>query len=256
MAEIIDAHLHCSLHGTDKEMRLRQLKMEMDKFGIKKAILYFIDDNDFDEKNYAHNLDKHIIPGMMLHPNDNSADAKLKELKRHNIRLIKLLPYEQKLLYQDYDTVCKFTKMVQEHGMALTICAAYGSKYIYATNGVELAERVLRNGFEGPLIIAHGGMVRVLDVLALMQEYQNLYIDISFTIPFWWESHVIQDLYFVMKHLNYKRIFWGSDYPNYSLEEALSKFYLFCKKYNISAADQAQLLSGNFNSFYQKYWEN
>ncbi len=255
MTEIIDAHLHFSLHGTDKQRELAELQSKMKQFGIKKAVLYLIDENDFNDKNYALNFGTYFIPGMMLYPNDCEPDAKLEELKRHNVRLIKLLPYEQKLLYQDYDNICKFTKKIEKHKMGLTICAAYGSKYIYTTNGVDLAERVLRDGFQGPLIIAHGGMVRVLDVFALMQEYQNLYIDISFTIPFWWESHVIQDLYFVMKHMNYERIFWGSDYPNHSLNESLSKFDLFCKKFEISAPDKAKILSENFNTFYQKYLE-
>ena len=139
--------------------------------------------------------------------------------------------------------------------MALTICGAYGSKDIYATNGVDLAERILHEGFQNPLIIAHAGMVRILDAFSLMREYQNLYVDISFTIPFWWGSHVIQDLYFVAQNMNFERIFWGSDYTNHSFEEALAKFDLFCKKYQISDENRKKMLEENFSRFYQEYLE-
>ena len=255
MKGIRDAHLHCSLKGNHKQEQIKQLEDEMSRYHIQKGVLYLIDENDFTEKNYALDWGNHIIPGIMLDPNDNRADVKLEELIRCHFRLVKLLPYEQKLLYKDYAAVCRYTQKLQEYGMALTICGAYGSEYIYATNGVDLAERILREGFQNPLIIAHGGMVRILDVFSLMQEYQNLYMDLSFTIPFWWGSHVIQDLYFVMAKLNYERIFWGSDYPNHSFEEGLSKFDLFCETYQISNKNKQKILAENFNCFCRNYWE-
>ena len=105
MERITDAHLHCELRGMDKQEQMEQLKDEMSRFGIGKAVLYLINENDFEEKNYALDWGEKIIPAVMLDPRDSEADTKLKELKRHNIRLIKLLPYEQKLFYEDFDDI-------------------------------------------------------------------------------------------------------------------------------------------------------
>lgn len=253
MRPIMDAHLHCEFNGMDNYSQLEKLKCEMKQFGIEKAILYMINERDYEEQTYALNWGTEIIPAMMLEPRDESIDAKMEVLRKEKIRLLKLLPYEQQILYQDFDVVSTYAKKIQDQGMALTICGAYGSKYIYSTNGVELAERVLRDGFKNPLILAHGGMTRILDAFSLMQEYPNLYIDISFVIPFWWDSHVIQDLYFVMKNMNYDRIFWGSDYPNHSFEQALSMFDKFCEKYQINDTNKNKVLYENFRKFYQGY---
>ena len=121
MKEIIDAHLHCSLQGNDKQEQIKQLKSEMKRYHIEKGVLYFIDENDFAEQNYALAWGKNIIPGIMLDPHDGRIEEKLEELKRRQVRLVKLLPYEQKLLYEDYEAVCKFAQKIQEHGRALPV---------------------------------------------------------------------------------------------------------------------------------------
>lgn len=241
--------MHCHFGTSDKEEKLDKLKLEMSINGIEKGILYLIDDNDFKEGNYRMNFGKNIIPAIALNPKEKNVVSQLDEVARSGIKIIKFLPYEQQILYRDFDLVCEYTKRVQEHGMILTICGSYGSKDVYNTNGVELAARVLQSGFTNPLIIAHGGMVRQLDTHSLMCEYNNLYFDISFTIKNWWGSHVIEDLHFVMEKCNYEKVFFGSDYPYHTFEDAIQYFEKFCEKYQISNTNKEKILRGNFENF-------
>lgn len=250
---MIDSHLHCNFIDGQKELQLQQLKLELKKWNITKAVLYLIDERDYSEKNYLLDFGKSIIPAVMLDPRDADVDEKLSEIANQGIKMVKLLPYEQKLYYKDFDSVCEYALKLQKYGMILTVCGSYGSKDIYHTNGVELAAHILNRGFTNPLIIAHGGMVRQLDVDTLMCEFENLYIDISFTIPYWWGSHVIDDLHFVLKHYNYDRAFWGSDYPYYSFEEEIRYFDLFCEKYQINKKNKEKIQLGNFEKFYEEY---
>lgn len=248
-----DSHLHCEFTKEKKEGQLKLLKNKMLEYNIDKAILYLISKSDYEEQNYRLEFGDEIIPAMMLDPKDVLADHKLKILKENGIKIIKFLPYEQQILYEDYGKVCEFALKAQEHGMILTVCGAYGSRDVYRTNGVELAAQILDAGFRNPLIIAHGGMVRLLDTHSLMCEYPNLYFDISFTIPYWWGSHIIEDLNFVIQKAKFERVLWGSDYPNHSFDEALYYLDLFCKKFQISKHDKEKLLSDNFVKFYEEY---
>ncbi len=250
---MVDAHMHCHFHSGDKEEALNQLKEKMQKNGIEKGILYLIDDKDYKDGNYRMDFGTTIIPAIALDPREETIEEQLDEVLKKGIKIIKILPYEQQILYDSFDIVCEYVKKIQARGMILTICGSYGSKDVYNTNGVELAAKVLQSGFTNPLIIAHGGMVRQLDTHSLMCEYDNLYFDISFTIQYWWGSHVIDDLKFVMEKCNYDKVFFGSDYPYHSFEDEIRYFNRFCEKYQISKQNREKILRGNFEKFYQEY---
>lgn len=250
---MIDVHVHCHFTKGRQSTQLTELKKAMQKHDISRGILYLIDERDYTDQNFALDFGDRLIPAIALDPRDPHIDEKLEDVRRHGVKIIKLLPYEQQIFHEDFDAVCDYAGKVQAQGMLLTICGAYGSRDVYRTNGVELAAEVLKAGFENPLIVAHGGMVRQLDTHSLMCEYPNLYMDISFTIPYWWGSHVIEDLHFVMEKSNYERIFWGSDYPYHSFEEELEYFDRFCRQYRIGSQDREKLLSGNFEKFYDTY---
>lgn len=250
---MIDTHLHCHFTKGRQNSEITELKKAMEERGISKGILYLIEEADYTERNFALDFGACLIPAIALDPRDPRIDEKLEDVRRHGVKIIKLLPYRQQIFCEAFDVVCDYAKKVQELGMVLTICGSYGSKDVYRTNGVELAARILNAGFENPLILAHGGMVRQLDTHSLMCEYPNLYMDISFTIPYWWGSHVIQDLHFVMEKNQYERIFWGSDYPYHSFEEELEYFDRFCAAYGVSAQNREKMLFGNFETFYAAY---
>lgn len=250
---MIDAHIHHQFTTNFAQQELEDLKRKLKAHGIDQSILYLIYDNDITDKNYMLSFGESIIPSVMLDPKDGQVSEKLLDIKRAGIKMIKILPYEQQLYYEDYPLVCNFAQQIQEQEMVLTICGSYGSKNVYKTNGVELAAAVLNSGFTNPLILAHGGMVRQLDVYSLMVEYPNLYMDLSFTIKYWWGSHIIQDLYFTLNKFNFMRAFYGSDYPNMTLKEAREYFDRFCDMFEIAEMDRKKLLEGNFKRFYHDF---
>ena len=248
---MIDSHLH--LNYQDEENPLKQLKTVMKEENIEKAILYLINDNEYEKELVNIGCGDEIIIGVMLNPLDSDVENKLHCLKNRGIKIIKILPYEQKLHYENFDRIVKFAMLVQKYDMILSICGSYGSRDIFETNGVELAAKVLNAGFDRPLIIAHGGMVRQLEVHSLMCEYSNLFMDLSFTISYWWGTHIIDDVFFTVRKNGFNRVFWGSDYPYCPYEDAKTYFNMFCEKYDISSRDREKLLSENFKLFYEEY---
>ena len=248
---MIDAHMHCYFKNGDGQFK--KINSVFEKENIDKAVLYLIEDNIFEKEIINLDFGNKVILGVMLDPRDKKLEKKLKILKEKGIKFIKLLPYEQRIYYEDFDCVVQFALLIQKYDMILTICGSYGSKDVFRTNGVELAAYILKAGFKNPLIIAHGGMVRQLEVHSLMCEYENLYFDLSFSILYWWGSHVIDDIFFTIKKANFEHIFWGSDYPDCSYENAKLYFEKFCDKYNISQDNKKKLLETNFEKFYEEF---
>lgn len=252
---MIDTHMHWPNEGDNVLEKIKILKEEMNNKNIEKGILYLIDDCDYNDENYKLDFGTNIIPSIALNIFEGDIDKKLDNVQACGIKIIKILPYEQGIHYEHFEQVCEYAKKIQERNMILTICGSYGSKDVFKTNGVKLAAAVLNSGFTNPLIVAHGGMVRQLEVHSLMCEFRNLYLDLSFTIPYWWGSHIIDDLYFVLEKDNFEHVFWGSDYPYHSHELEIEYFEKFCDKYEISNENKEKILRTNFERFYREFIE-
>jgi predicted TIM-barrel fold metal-dependent hydrolase len=242
---------------TKKEIRneLIHLSEKMTYNQIKKGLIYILDENWEQHDLFPMNFPNNIIPGVVIDPFSNNLDIQLDKLKESNIRFLKILPYEQHIFKEDYQEVVEFAKKVEERNMILTVCCAYGSRYLYKTNGVELVSSLLNEGIDSPIIMAHGGMLKVLDAMSLMLEFPNLYMDISFAISYWWDSRVLDDYAFALRKLNYQRVFYGSDYPYVDLETSLDYFQKFCEKYNLNSIEKNKVLHENFKIFLDKIVE-
>lgn len=247
---MIDAHIHYDILSDNPQNKINELNIYLEQQEIEYAVLYNNDKTGLERKHYALNYGDRIIPGFMIDPRSDAVEEMVQTLHDYGIQFVKILPYEQSILKKDYDSVVNLARLLEKHDMVLVICSSYGSKHIYETNGVELTEYVLSHGIQSPIIMAHGGMVRVLDTLLLMDVYPNLYFDLSFSLAYWWGSGLIQDYYFVCKKLKFNRIFYGSDYPYVSFEESMKYFEMFCNEYKISCVDKQKMLYHNFKEFY------
>lgn len=253
---MIDAHFHYNLASNNLIHDIKSIENILHENDIKKILLHIIDYSIGIENICKINWPSKILPSIMLNPFEKESMTNLEILRNHNIRFVKLLPYEQNIFYEDFPLILEYARKVEEQKMCLVICAAYGSKNIYKTNGIHLVEYLLRNGIKTPIIAAHGGMPKVFDTMLLMEEYPNLFMDTSFTLYYWWGSTIIQDYAFMFKKLSGKRIFYGSDHPNVSIEDSKNAFDKCCEKFLISNDIKNNILENNFEKFYTDYFQN
>lgn len=230
---------------TAKEL-LQKLSEDIHDNGIHRALLYALDEDWKRHDWFPAAFPDNIIPGMLVNPLSGDIEKQLDILKSNHVKFVKILPYEQRIFRDSYKRVLEFVQKIEERNMVLTVCCAYGSRYLYDTNGVELVSYLVNHEINTPIIMAHGGMVKVFDALSLMVEFPNLYMDISFTIPYWWDSSVLDDYAFVFKKLSCNRIFYGSDYPYVELKKACDYFERFCDRYGIAEGDKNKILHENF----------
>lgn len=246
--------LWSSFSRIDIEARLEELSDTMRVHGFEKGLLHILNDRLEGCSCYPFSFPKSIIPSYAINVLKNDVEDMIDNLLKHNIRFVKLLPYEQQIFREHYPTVLESAKKLQDKGIIITICCSYGSRYLYKTNGVELAAYLVNGGIKTPIIMAHGGMLKVFDAMSLMMEFSNLYMDTSFSIPYWWNSSVVDDYHFAFEKLGFNRIFYGSDYPYISMEESLSYFSKFCKRYNVTDENREKILCKNFERLLSNHY--
>lgn len=258
---MIDSHVHLFRDGEKGNVFYRgnskqilqnlmdNLTIKLEEENIDKCLLYINDQDWFHTPYFDINIPKKIIIGAIVNPFWENIDEKLDLLLKKNIKILKLLPYEQVILREHYCNVLELARKIEDRNMVLTVCCSYGSKYVFDTNGVELVSYLLNHGIKSPIIMAHGGMAKIFEAMSLMMDYNNLYIDISFTLDYWWKSSVIDDYAFAIEKLNYDRIFYGSDYPYVSFCDSYEVFSKFCSMYKINDRDKEKILSINFEKF-------
>ena len=274
-SEMIDAHIHLleikhegynspdyiinqigkkfnSMSKNEMQKLVLELSKSIDKRQIQKAVLYILDKNWHKHNWFPVEFPENILPGVLIDPFLKERETKLDELMENNIKFLKILPYEQHIFREKYEGILGFAKEVKKRNMVLTICCAYGSRYLYKTNGVDLVSYLLNSGIDSPIIMAHGGMTRVFDAMSLMLEFPNLYMDLSFTISYWWNSRIIDDYRFVLEKMDYERIFYGSDYPYVSIEDSIDYFNRFCAYCTMKEKDIDKIKSNNFRKMLTK----
>ena len=89
--------------------------------------------------------------------------------------------------------------------------------------------------------------------MSIALDYEDIFLDLSFSLKFWWGSSVIKDYAFVLKKLEFKRCFYGSDYPYVDFDESIRVFLKFAEKYVFSEDVQESILYRNFIEFKSVY---
>lgn len=92
-------------------------------------------------------------------------------------------------------------------------------KYDNLHLAVEIAEQVK----EVPIVLLHSGGLRVMEAMLLALDKPNIYLEMSFSVPFYANSRVWEDFCFAYRKIGYRRVLYASDYPYVSIKESLDR---------------------------------
>jgi|JI9StandDraft_1071089.scaffolds.fasta_scaffold34340_2 predicted TIM-barrel fold metal-dependent hydrolase len=113
---------------------------------------------------------------------------------------------------------------VLETPMVIGVCGLLHDRN--TTNAVDtamyffdLAKKMQRSN----LIIMHGGGTQILRIAELCRDLHHVYFDLSMTLSKYKETSVAADISWLCKHYD-RRMIWGSDFPEASLQQALIDF--------------------------------
>lgn len=225
--KIIDMHAHCPERpGLDAEYtifdegyysRLAAYSKQMQKNAIVRSLVYILDCRAVASRRANY-------PGLALailidFRKKNAIDF-IRSAKKSGFIGFKILTYEQKVTVKDYRSILMIARAIEKQDMFLTICSTFGSKYMYDHDALRLAAYLIQQGYKAPLILAHAGGSRVREAFLIADDAPNVYLDTSFTLSYWRGSSVIDDIAYVVHRLP-GRVFFGSDAPNISLNQAI-----------------------------------
>lgn len=158
---------------------------------------------------------------FLVDPFAADAEARIERAAEAGAVGIKLHPYQQNMGdADDFPRVAKVLRTAERHDLVTIIDAAYGETQMYNYNGVRLGHSMAKV-VDSPILLAHGGAVKVLDAFSTAVTFDNVYLDTSFSIPYWEGSSVVQDYVFAMEKMSMDKWMWGTDIPYMGLEESL-----------------------------------
>ena len=161
------------------------------------------------------------------------------------IRALKFHSYVQKIEESDFHLIVEVSKKASGLGMSILIDASFGSINMYKYDNLKLACSILREVKKTPVVILHSGGARVLEAMLIAEEMQNVFLETSFSLPYYAGSSIESDLAFVYKKLGSERLLYGSDFPYVSFSESERVHIDFFKKYNFSIHEVENVMYNN-----------
>lgn len=149
---------------------------------------------------------------------------------RQGVKAIKFHSYFQKITKDDFANVLSVAKRAEKRGMFICIDTSYGTSGMYKYDNMLLA-CMLSDELNCPIVLMHSGGLRVFEAMLLAEEKSNVYLETSFTLNYYENSSVEDNIYFAYQKIGSKKILYGSDYPYVEIDSALkmlSKISLNC----------------------------
>lgn len=160
---------------------------------------------------------------------------------------VKLHPYVQKIGREEhFPRIREVLEEVDARDLLTIIDCSYGAEHMYEVNGVRLGH-AMGETISSPIILAHGGGAKIHEAFLTAETFENVFLDTSFSIPYWSGSSVADDFAFSMEKMKMDRWVWGTDRPFASQHESVEATERLLSKHGLS--DQAdQLFYENMRS--------
>ena len=125
------------------------------------------------------------------------------------------------------------------------VFTAYGSKKIYQINPLIIAKEIVKMSKFRNIIFYHAGGSKILDAFLIAEMWANVYLETSFSLSYWKNSSIENDLNFVIKNLGSHRVIFGSDHPFIEINKSLKDHDVFFEKYKIDKKMQEDIYFNN-----------
>ena len=169
---------------------------------------------------------------------------RLLSMKMAGIDAIKFHCYVQKIEETDFQKVKELAKVAADLDMPIFIDTSYGSAGMYRYDNLKLAAFLLEEITSIPVVLLHSGGARILEAFLLASACPNVYLESSFSLPYYLGSSVEQDTAFAYKKVS-EKVIYGSDFPYVDMATSLKAFLKFAKDWEFTDVEIEGFLSSN-----------
>lgn len=161
------------------------------------------------------------------------------------VKAVMVNSYLQKIGENYFDQVVRAYQYAAAKGLILCVDGSYGTSKMYTYDNMKLACLVADAVSSVPIVIVHSGGLRVMNAMLLAAEKGNVWLDTSFSLPYYIGSSLEQDFAFAYKSIGTDRVIYGSDIPYLNSDQALKTHLDFFEKHNFSSEDVDKIMYKN-----------
>lgn len=183
--------------------------------------------------------------------NFRSSDGikQLQDLNSSGIDAVKFHCYFQNITESDFPDVLSMAIAAANLHMPIFIDTSYGSLGMYHNDNLKLAVYLLEKIKNVPIVLLHSGGARVLEAHLLADACPNVYLETSFTLPYYLGSSVERDLAFSYNKLS-EKVIYGSDYPYVEMDESINTFFKFTQDWGFTEQQIDGFLNTNIKKIF------
>ncbi|MBU43867.1 MAG: amidohydrolase [Spirochaetaceae bacterium] len=170
---------------------------------------------------------------------------RLSRMKEQGFDCIKFHPYSQKITPADWSSIVKIAKHAESLSMAVLVCTSFGTSRMHDHDGIGLACELADSVSSVPIVLMHSGGVRAYEAMLLAEDKKNVYLETSFSLPYFEGGPIWDDLAFIYRKIGTERVLFGSDFPYVGLDENRRLVSKFFDRYRFKEAEQTGILEGN-----------
>jgi len=256
--KIIDFHLHLSpTADVSREKNISQekdlmailkgLSLNLRKNKIEKGLAIVLDQSFLEKDDLLKTLNKfdNLLFSFMIDFRQPNAIALLEmACSAKSFKGLKFHPTHQQITRDDFESAMGLAKKASDLNKIIIIDCHSVSSFSLE---LDFAKYILRK-VKTPVILAHSGGLKALEALVVALDFENVYLETSFSVPFWLGSSIEQDLAYCFKKLGVERCLYGSDSPFMDIAESVRKTLSFLQKHNFSGKEINQIMSGTARS--------
>lgn len=145
--------------------------------------------------------------------------------------------YLQQIGDSDFEAVLNCCREAERLGLMICIDGSYGTSRMFQYDNLKLACEVADQLRKAPVVVIHSGGLRVMQAALLAMDRPNVYLDTSFSLPFYLGSSLEQDYAFCYRKLGPERVLFGTDIPYMERESATRQQLDFFSRHKFSDAE-------------------
>ena len=180
---------------------------------------------------------------LLADPGVLTSISELGKMKSAGIDAIKYHCYVQEISEEAYPAAIVLAEHAEQLGMPVFIDTSFGSTKMYRYDNLRLAAALLDQVTAVPVILLHSGGARAMEAMLLAESAPNVFLDMSFSVPYYLGSRVEQDLSFAYKQIGSDRVLYGSDYPYISFDQSMGAAMSFFERSGFPESDRTAILS-------------
>lgn len=195
--------------------------------------------------------EKDIFLTLLASPNHIKSYHHLNVFKLAGLSAITFHSYHQNITKEEYPRYARLASWADDLNLPILVDGSYGTINMYNINNLEFVACLSSFVKNAPIVIMHSGGSRVIEAMLLVESTPNLFLETSFTLPYYCNSSIENDLAFAYKKVGPDKVVYASDHPYIPQQASLIATINFFDKYKFSASDQQWILSKSFSRIFK-----